>query len=523
MNPSRSCRFHASCCTRSTCSMPAFAPSSLEWFIADWPLSSGTQRKKRKKQQQSTNRSRIETSGSCQATAHQFRTTFDGRTELRNDGRGELWKLCHSERSFIARGICFGTANNRFLTGKERRFGMTKRNVVRTAPPPEFSQRAAAMLKALRPALLGRDRLARNFPGPLRPVDRRFVVVLKAIVVVGVAHRSQRLVVKTGQPERNLQLLGKRLQRLQVVRSRRNFGLRILQELLVTAVDQLRDLAANQVSGIRENLHPILGRLLNRSRHIVFSKEHTPVGARRIQHIETVLAQPGQRFLVTSCFNCFRHFSPLPIALFRCNSRANCLRYPRAASDLQSVSSKDTILHSVFRSFLHITIVTGKRFQHGSQLCEIGGHFLRASCAGARRPASGAESARSHRQYAVAALRSAHGRSSRSNTFGQGRMAQPRRISEGPRRRQHRRRRPQQRPIRSRQDSARRHQRQYWYRLCYARRGSRIRRHPLHAAERFRRAKEDSRRLRREHFLYRPRRRLRRGHSPGSRTCRQAS
>src|SRR5271154_3461967 len=36
-----------------------------------------------------------------------------------------------------------------------------------------------------------------------------------------------------------------------------------------------------------------------------------------------------------------------------------------AASDLQSVSSKDTILHSVFRSFLHITIVTRKWFKYG--------------------------------------------------------------------------------------------------------------------------------------------------------------
>jgi hypothetical protein len=35
-------------------------------------------------------------------------------------------KFVIPKRGFIARGICFGRANSRFLTGKERRFGMTK-------------------------------------------------------------------------------------------------------------------------------------------------------------------------------------------------------------------------------------------------------------------------------------------------------------------------------------------------------------------------------------------------------------
>src|ERR1700733_2528818 len=64
----------------------------------------------------------------------------------------------------------------------------------------------------LRPALLDRDRFAGNFPRPLRTIYRRFVVVLKPVVMVGVAHRAQRLVVKAGQPQRDFQLFGKRLQ-----------------------------------------------------------------------------------------------------------------------------------------------------------------------------------------------------------------------------------------------------------------------------------------------------------------------
>ena len=47
-------------------------------------------------------------------------------------------KFVIPKRSFIARGICFGPANSRFLTGKERRFGMTKCNAVQTEPLSDF-------------------------------------------------------------------------------------------------------------------------------------------------------------------------------------------------------------------------------------------------------------------------------------------------------------------------------------------------------------------------------------------------
>jgi hypothetical protein len=48
----------------------------------------------------------------------------------------QLEKFVFSKRSCIARGIRF-CGQSRFLTGKERRFGMTKCNVVQTAPIPE--------------------------------------------------------------------------------------------------------------------------------------------------------------------------------------------------------------------------------------------------------------------------------------------------------------------------------------------------------------------------------------------------
>src|ERR1700691_1318639 len=49
-------------------------------------------------------------------------------------------KFVIPKRSFIARGICFCPAHSRFLTGKERRFGMTRCNVSQTAPRREPCQ-----------------------------------------------------------------------------------------------------------------------------------------------------------------------------------------------------------------------------------------------------------------------------------------------------------------------------------------------------------------------------------------------
>jgi hypothetical protein len=78
-----------------------------------------------------------------------------------------------------------------------------------------------------------------------------------------------------------------------VIGRRWNFRLRGLQELLVAAVDQLRNLATDQVSRIRENLYPILVGLLDRRRHVIFSEEHAPVRAWRFGHVEPVIAQPS--------------------------------------------------------------------------------------------------------------------------------------------------------------------------------------------------------------------------------------
>jgi len=46
---------------------------------------------------------------------------------------GQFERFVIPKRSFIARGICFCPAHSRFLTGKERRFGMTRCNIAQIA------------------------------------------------------------------------------------------------------------------------------------------------------------------------------------------------------------------------------------------------------------------------------------------------------------------------------------------------------------------------------------------------------
>src|ERR1700722_8624290 len=103
--------------------------------------------------------------------------------------------------------------------------------------------KAATSCKDLRAALLRRnglgcDRLTGNFPRTLRPVHWRFVATLDPVVVVRLAHRSERFVVKAGQSKPYFQFFSKRLQRFEVVGGRGNFGLRILQEPLLAAIVQ---------------------------------------------------------------------------------------------------------------------------------------------------------------------------------------------------------------------------------------------------------------------------------------------
>ena len=82
-----------------------------------------------------------------------------------------------------------------------------------------------------------------------------------------------------------------------------DLGLRGLQYLLVTAVDELGNFSANQVARVGENFHPFVPVLLDGRRHVVLLEEDASLGARRFDQIEAVITQPLHAIFVSSFFN----------------------------------------------------------------------------------------------------------------------------------------------------------------------------------------------------------------------------
>src|SRR6202011_4963513 len=105
--------------------------------------------------------------------------------------------------------------------------------------------------------------------------------------------RSQRFVIQARQTKRFLQLFRESLKRLQMVGCSRDFRLGRLEKLLVSAVDQLRNLTSNQVARICEDLYRVVGSLLDGSRHVVFTEKYAAVGAGCVGDVEPMPAQPG--------------------------------------------------------------------------------------------------------------------------------------------------------------------------------------------------------------------------------------
>src|SRR5207248_7953531 len=103
-----------------------------------------------------------------------------------------------------------------------------------------------------------------------------------------------------GQGQSFFQFFAELMQGFEMIGGSRNFILRSLQELLVATVDQLGNLAANQVSRIRENLYAVIPVFLDSRRDVVLLQEHAPLHSRRFDQIETVIAQPADRLVIAS-------------------------------------------------------------------------------------------------------------------------------------------------------------------------------------------------------------------------------
>src|ERR1700761_7318574 len=87
------------------------------------------------------------------------------------------------------------------------------------------------------------DRPARS--GPVRQ-DRALLPTLHPIVVVHIARSPQSLVVQRSSANGIAQLFAELMDRPQVLRHRRNLHLARLNKLLVSAIQQTRDLAIQQ-------------------------------------------------------------------------------------------------------------------------------------------------------------------------------------------------------------------------------------------------------------------------------------
>ena len=148
-----------------------------------------------------------------------------------------------------------------------------------------------------------------RFPRTLGPIRGRFSAILHAIVVVLFTYRAEGFVIKAGGAESFFQFFGELMKRLEVIGRSRDLSLRRLQELLVSLINELGDLAADQEPGISEDLHAAVGRRFDRRGTIVLLYKHAVLYARRFQDVEAVIFQPGYGVFISAGCDLLSHLS----------------------------------------------------------------------------------------------------------------------------------------------------------------------------------------------------------------------
>src|ERR1700721_1354039 len=98
-----------------------------------------------------------------------------------------------------------------------------------------------------------------------------------------------------------------------------HFSLRSLQELLVAAIDELRNLAADHVSRVSEDLCAAIVGFLDGRRAVVLLQEDASLRAWSFDQIEAVLSKPADNVFVGFLFYFCGHFiNSIPVIQFRC-------------------------------------------------------------------------------------------------------------------------------------------------------------------------------------------------------------
>src|SRR5215472_1738677 len=113
-----------------------------------------------------------------------------------------------------------------------------------------------------------------HLPGTFGAQGLGLVTVLNAVVLIGFADRPQRFVIQAGQAKSLLEFLGKLVEGLEVIRSGGDLVLGSLQELLVAAVDQLRNFRANQIAWVGENFSRAALVPFDSGRNVVFLEKN---------------------------------------------------------------------------------------------------------------------------------------------------------------------------------------------------------------------------------------------------------
>src|SRR5262249_59131663 len=82
-----------------------------------------------------------------------------------------------------------------------------------------------------------------------------------------------------------------------------DFGLGGLQKLLVTAVDQLGNLSADQISGAGEDLDVAVRIFLDSCRNVVLLQEEPALGTGLLEELESLISEQGYGVIEAASFS----------------------------------------------------------------------------------------------------------------------------------------------------------------------------------------------------------------------------
>src|SRR4029077_11148704 len=147
----------------------------------------------------------------------------------------------------------------------------------------------------------------------------RQVAVLNPVIGIAIADRTQGLVVQAGLTGGLAQLFRELMQGLEMVGGGRNLCFCGLEELLLSLVDQPRDLAADQDAGLGKETHSAIIGFLNGRGAVELLQENTVLRSRGFQDVKSVVTKPVHSFFIRGLLSFLCHRSPDAVSIPRTN------------------------------------------------------------------------------------------------------------------------------------------------------------------------------------------------------------